>query len=79
MYRVIVKKTGSLQPNGTFWQRTYLYCGEDRAEAARIYWESECEDFGGSFGNPMRETTVERADLTDDIEDMEWEGYAYPC
>ena len=59
LYRVMVRKTGSMQPCETFWRRETLYCGTDRTEARRVYHESAPSDFGGSFGNACRETVCE--------------------
>lgn len=59
IYRVVARRTGSVQPTGTFWDREVLYCGDDRQEARRVYHESEPEDFGGGYGNQARETISE--------------------
>ena len=66
IYRVVVRRAGSLQPSGTFWRREVLYCGTDLAEARTAYLRSEPEDGGGSYGNPCRETFIRSFDATPD-------------
>lgn len=56
LYRVLVRSTISLQPNGTTWQKNVLYCGYDRLEALRVFFESQPRDVWSSFGGPARET-----------------------
>lgn len=60
IYRVYTRKTGSLQPCGTFWRRTVLYCGTDLEDARIEYLRNEAEDYGGGYGNTARETIIEQ-------------------
>ena len=72
LYRVIRRRTESLQPAGTFWKSTVLYCGYSRDEARRAYYSHEIEDSGSGYGNPAVETICEGIedagadDFTDD-------------
>ncbi len=63
MYRVIARTTGSLQPSGTCWSKTVLYCGYDRLEAARAYHESTPADYWYGYGNRARETVGQRKEI----------------
>jgi hypothetical protein len=60
IYRVIVKKTGSKQPNGTYWAKEVLYCGVSLTDARIAYHTSEPSDFGGDYGNAARETVFQK-------------------
>ena len=58
IYRVLVKKTGSLQPNCTFWNNEVLYCGTDLEDARVAYLASvACDVFG--YGNPATRSVIE--------------------
>lgn len=72
LYRVKIRKTGSVQPSGTFWTDETVYCDYDIDEARRIYHKNEPQDFGGgNFGSPARETVFEKLDTeTLDDDDM---------
>ena len=59
IYRVLVKTTGSLQPNCTFWNKEVLYCGTDLEDARVAYLASVAKDNGGSYGNRATETEIE--------------------
>lgn len=71
LYRVIVQKTSSKQPGGSFWQREVKYCGPDRDEARQIYHAEEIGDYDQSYGNPARRTKCEIIDdaETDNFDD----------
>jgi len=71
IYRVIVKSTGSIQPIGTYWKKECVYCGKDLQEAKIVYYTEEVSDFGGSFGNPARETIIQVIEPGQDEEDIE--------
>ncbi len=60
IYRVLARKTGSVQPIATFWTEEVLYCGTDRLEARVAYHTSTPEDYGGTPGNRCRETVIFR-------------------
>ena len=62
IYRVVVKKTSSLQPNGnTFWNKEVLYCGTNLESARIAYLTSETKDGGGgSYGNQSIKTKIEK-------------------
>jgi hypothetical protein len=80
IYRVTVKRTGSVQPGdgATSWQREVIYCGTDREEARVAYHASEPKNYGGSFGNAARDTVmevIEDAETEDAADDVvaEWD------
>jgi hypothetical protein len=76
IYRVMAKKTGSLQPGkgNTHWNRTVLYCGTSLEDARIEYLKSRAEDFGGSYGNAERDTVIEQFESDpDEIDDEESE------
>lgn len=74
IYRVIVRTTGSVQPSGTFWKREPVYCGPSLRDARVAYLREEVNDRGGSYGNPARETIIERFEAdSEDIEDVKAE------
>lgn len=69
IYRVTVRKTGSVQPSSTFWNREVVHCGTD-LEAARVeFLRHKGTDYGGSYGNSARETDLEAFESTPDIPD----------
>ncbi len=52
LYRVLKKKTNSLQPgSSTYWTTEVLYCGYDRKEAMRIYHENKPDETFYGYGN----------------------------
>jgi len=72
IYRVVVSKTGSLQPTGeSHWQKEVVYCGPSLRDARIAYLREVEGDFGGSYGNPSRDTKIEEfeAEPTDEIDD----------
>lgn len=73
IYRVVVKTTGSLQPNGnTFWNKEVLYCGTSLESARVAYLGSLPNSCGGSYGNRATETEiVEFESEPEDIESTE--------
>lgn len=76
IYRVTIKTTNSLQPGsgGTFWQRESVYCGASLEDARIAYLENEVKDYGGSHGNPVRETVIEEFESEpDEIDSTESE------
>jgi len=57
LYRVCIKSTSSLQPDSSFWKKRVLYCGYDREEAKRVYYENEPEDTQyQNYGSSFRQT-----------------------
>ena len=71
LYRVIVRQTCSLQPGSgtTYWNDKCFYCGYDRAEARRVYWELATGDFFNGFGNEARRTKLQEIEECESIED----------
>lgn len=71
LYRVIVRQTSSLQPGSgsTFWNDTCFYCGYDRAEARRVYWEQATGDSFTGFGSAARRTKLQEIEECESIED----------
>lgn len=66
LYRVSVKETLSLQPDGsTFWNWTVLYCGYDLNEARRVVWQSKPADVHHGFGNRARKTVLQKKTFHD--------------
>lgn len=64
LYRVMLRKTGSLQPGGsTFWNNEVLYCGYDLSEARRTYHGSHPCDRDGGYGNPVTTTQFKCIDF----------------
>lgn len=63
LYRVRVQTTGSYQGYGahTYYQNEIVYCGTDRDEARIQRTIEAAKDYGGSPGNPMRTTYLERS------------------
>lgn len=71
LYRVVVKTTNRVQPNGTYWDKECIYCGGDLREAKRIYYREEVLDFGGcGHGGPARETVFQVIEPGQDEEDL---------
>lgn len=70
LYRVIVKKTKSVQPNETYWEKTCIYCGYDLREARSRYYEEELQDHGGVYGSPARVTIMQIIEPGRDEEDL---------
>jgi len=73
LYRVLKRKTSSLQPGGSFWTESVLYCGYDRDEARRVYYEALPETGGGGgYGNPTSDVVAQL--IADDGSDPnEWD------
>lgn len=70
IYRVVVRKTQSKQPTGSFWQREVVYCGPSLRDARIAYLREVAQDYGGSFGNAERDTRIERFEAEpDEIDD----------
>lgn len=61
LYRVVVRRTASLQPgSGTYWRTTVEYCGLDLDEARIAYHANVPLDTASrSFGSRVRETQFE--------------------
>lgn len=65
IYRVIVRTTGSSQPIDTTWMTETIYCGQHRDKARIAFHNSSPDDRDGNFGNPARETIMQRIDDAD--------------
>lgn len=68
LYRITEKRTGSLQPSGTFWHREVLYCGYDRDEARQVFHENKPREYWHGYGNKVMEIeaeTIEDAQTAD--------------
>ena len=63
IYRVIEKRTASLQPgSATTWTDTVIYIGPDRDAARIAYHASDVDDHWRGYGNSSRPTVVETID-----------------
>lgn len=62
LYRVILCRTGRRQPGEKpmDWNKTVLYCGYDRHEARRTYYEVEPLDFDYGPGNRAQVTLIRK-------------------
>lgn len=72
IYRVTVRTTDSVQPSGTFWSRSVIYCGTSLEDARVEYLRSIATDHGGSYGNRSRDTAIEEFESEpEDIESVD--------